>query len=99
MGSIEFGGTMGHWETDRTPALAHFVGAPDKMQNMKYVGFWNHDADVLAEWTALATEQLRPNEAAHASKHPLEAVARHAAEAEGDALQASMPTFKALQTK
>ena len=52
------GGKMGGWGAQRTPPLAHFVGAPDKAQNMKYVGLWNHDADALAEWTIAAVGEL-----------------------------------------
>ena len=53
------GGYMGSWDTSKTPPLAHFVGAPDKAQNMKYGGFWNYDSDVLAAWTSAAHSTLQ----------------------------------------
>ena len=37
------GGTRGRWP-EAAPPLAHFVGAPDKLQLMKYTGMWNYDA-------------------------------------------------------
>lgn len=41
--SEEYGGTLGRWPTE-TPPLAHYVGALDKLQLMKYDGMWNYEA-------------------------------------------------------
>jgi hypothetical protein len=55
----KYGGKMGGWDFGKMPPLAHFVGAPDKIQNMKYLGVWNYQADALAAWTEAATAKLR----------------------------------------
>jgi hypothetical protein len=39
-------GTMGRW-SEQSPPLAHYVGAPDKLQLMKFDGMWNYDAGAL----------------------------------------------------
>lgn len=71
------GGKMGFWDGGKTPALAHFVGAPDKPQNMKYVGVWHYKADALAEWSAAARDEITrewgDEEDAAAAADPLEA--------------------------
>ena len=89
---------MGRWDTDKTPPLAHFVGAPDKVQNMKYVGFWNYDADALYEWVLSAMSILGPDEDDKASKLPMfssEVIKR--LEVEGVAMRSKLPTL--LQVK
>jgi hypothetical protein len=90
----EYGGSMGGWDTRKTPPLAHFVGAPDKIQNMKYLGFWNYQADALAAWTEAAAAKLRstwgPGTDAAAAIDPFESKTAAALKKEGEAVRAAV---------
>jgi hypothetical protein len=90
----DYGGKMGRWDTGKTPPLAHFVGGPDKIQNMKYLGFWNYQADALAVWTEVAAAKLRSTwngaEDTAAAANPFEAKTAAALRKEGEAIRAAV---------
>jgi hypothetical protein len=96
-------GRFGRWATGRAPPLAHFVGAPDKAQNMKYGGFWRHDADTLAEWAAAAAERLRgawgDGEDEAAARDPFEAGVAARLSREGESVRAQVGGLDKFQRK
>lgn len=95
------GGRMGRWATDRTPPLAHFVGAPDKIANMKLLGFWHSDADALAAWVDEAAAELRRSwggeEDAAAAADPFEPVTAQRLQREGERVRAAVRPLQAFQ--
>ena len=96
------GGLLGGWDA-AAPALAHFVGAPDKAQSMKDAGFWHYDADALAAWTqdavAVLQERWGGEEDAAAARDPFEAGAAARLAAEGAAVRAALPELQAYRAR
>lgn len=90
---------MGHWEAEKTPLLSHFVGAPDKSQNMKYIAFWDYRADALAEWVSRAVELLRPSEDAWPFDNPFDVETQEKLHNEGEAVRADLPTLADVQLR
>jgi hypothetical protein len=88
-------GNLGRWGTSKTPPLTHFVGAPDKILNMKAAGFWNYDADALTAWTRVAYGALskRWGESGDvaAAEDPFAEETRARLAEEGQELRAAMP--------
>jgi hypothetical protein len=97
------GGRMGGWDAGKSPPLAHFVGAPDKPQNMKYVGFWNHDADSLAEWTNAAMAVMKRDwggqEDGAAAQDPFEADVASRLLQEGARIRAELGSLAAVSQR
>lgn len=44
---LKWGGALGFWGR-AAPAIAHFVGSPEKRATMQSLGWWHYDADVAA---------------------------------------------------
>jgi len=66
---------------------------------MKYVGFWNYDADVLAAWAGQAATALGPTEDAQAARDPGEPSVVARLQSEGTALRAALPSLHDIRKR
>jgi hypothetical protein len=93
---------MGRWPAN-PPALSHFVGAPDKIQNMKYTGLWNTDSEVLAAWTDAAAELLRQQwqgeEDRAAATDPMDQLTKLRLLQEGESVRAAVGSLEHVRQR